>query len=190
MYITRNTTGLVFDPYLVPQGRNGLLYGTTGTDLQQSELAKTNVVHCRCARRSARGRAATQARAASCSSTPRRACPFRRVALARGPRLLWRDACGRGRRLPARHARQLWLAWPLVAPRRCRRRVPARVLAVLAVPLHLGERSLQRLFVVLLLSAGPAASNRQHEDLPVWSGSPAVECIVQDQRGASGPPAE
>ena len=156
-----------------------------------AELARTNVVYS--ARRSAR--AATHARAAACSSTPRRArrrraCPFCRVALALGARLLWRDAGGRGRRLRARHARQLRLAWPLVAPRRCRRRVPARVLALLPVPLHLGERSLQRLLVVLLLPAEPAASYRQHEDLPVRSGSPSVECIVQDQRGASGPPAE
>ena len=115
----------------------------------------------------------------------RRRFSFCCLALASLPRLLRCHTGGRRGGLQARHAREFWLAWPLIAPRRCSRRLPARVLAVLPVPLHLGERSLQRLLVVLIVPAEPAAIHRRHEDLPVWSGCSCVEHILVQQEGSA-----
>ena len=115
----------------------------------------------------------------------RRRFSFCCLALASLPRLLRCHTGGRRGGLQARHARQFWLAWPLIAPRRCSRRLPARVLAVLPVPLHLGECSLQRLLVVLIVPAEPAAIHRRHEDLPVWSGCSCVEHILVQQEGSA-----
>jgi hypothetical protein len=145
--------------------------------LRETVLARNN---CRCtAIDNARRRPVAIRRA-----DRRRRFSFRRLALARGPRLLRCHAGGRRGRLQPQHARELWLAWPLIAPRRCRRRVSALVLAVLPVPIRLGECPFQRLLVVLIVSAESDASHREHEDLSVRSSCSSVECIRVHEKKA------